>query len=466
MFKKLIINKLIFFLCSAFLTSFLCFILFYIAGSNENMQNDSIIDGKFKSSRSSLEQINEMKNEKVNLPFFYFSLAPISVPETLLLISNLKCKKELSDLIESYGNWEEIKIFYNAKSQLKSYLERNSKNQNETINRLLPEIKSQKNWSKLNDSILQKIEFTSCFNSSDRYELEKYLKNYFVAFHRMKNKSCVWKNYFPKILFHKKNRLHLWLMAFGDSFTNGSFKDFCKKAKWTFALVIPSMILTFILGTLLGVWLSGAHTLFKNTIRHLLMINVSFPLFLIFGILLMMSSELLPSYYKIAFSYPILFAQSDSVSSLESTLKIIYSMSLPVLLHTLGNLGYYTLQTEISMNEELMKPYVSVAISKGLNDFKVKWSHCFKNSLFQLLNHFTGLIALSITGAVILESTFSIPGIGLAIKHAIKDQNTIELSQILFLTGITTHFVLLIGDFLQILVDPRILKSSEKIELN
>lgn len=67
--------------------------------------------------------------------------------------------------------------------------------------------------------------------------------------------------------------------------------------------------------------------------------------------------------------------------------------------------------TFLLMNEELNKPYVTVAHSKGLNKLKILFLHVFRNVMLSLLNHGKSIFGFTISNLFILEIVFNIHGI-------------------------------------------------------
>lgn len=109
-----------------------------------------------------------------------------------------------------------------------------------------------------------------------------------------------------------------------------------------------------------------------------------------------------------------------------------------------------------TMLESIRQEYVTMARSKGIPENRVIFVHALKNSLIPLitsiLNSFSGMLG----GAMILETVFSIPGLGLYIVQGIKlkDMPT-TLATTIFLAAIFC-FTSLLLDIIYALVDPRI----------
>ena len=87
----------------------------------------------------------------------------------------------------------------------------------------------------------------------------------------------------------------------------------------------------------------------------------------------------------------------------------------------------------------------------------INWDGCaFRNSLLPIITVFANIFPAAIGGSVILESIFTIPGMGSEAIFAIQNNNYPMIIAILTITGFLTLVGYLISDILYALVDPRI----------
>jgi peptide/nickel transport system permease protein len=112
--------------------------------------------------------------------------------------------------------------------------------------------------------------------------------------------------------------------------------------------------------------------------------------------------------------------------------------------------------TRASMLDVLGDDYVRTARSKGLGEFKVVMKHAFKNALIPILTVFGLTAALLVSGAVVTETVFSLPGIGSLVVSAVlrRDYPVIQ-GALLVIAGLYVLINFLI-DMLYLLVDPRV----------
>ena len=108
------------------------------------------------------------------------------------------------------------------------------------------------------------------------------------------------------------------------------------------------------------------------------------------------------------------------------------------------------------MIETLSMDYIRTAKAKGLPESLIVYKHALRNSLFPIINLFATLLPAVISGSIILESIFSIPGMGTETLAAIDSKNYPMIVAIFTLTGLLTLTGFLISDILFKISDPRI----------
>lgn len=108
--------------------------------------------------------------------------------------------------------------------------------------------------------------------------------------------------------------------------------------------------------------------------------------------------------------------------------------------------------------------YVKFARSKGLSQREISRNHILKNAIIPIVNGIPASIILTISGAVITESVFAIPGMGKMLPDAIKATNNNMVITLTFIFTTLSVIAILLGDLLMIKVDPRISLNKKKGE--
>ena len=129
---------------------------------------------------------------------------------------------------------------------------------------------------------------------------------------------------------------------------------------------------------------------------------------------------------------------------------------LPVTTLSLYPMAYITRLTRSSMLEVLGQDYIRTAKAKGVSGWKIIFGHALKNSLIPVITYFGPMLAGIVTGSLVVEQIFAVPGIGRAFVNSItgRDYPLIMGTTIVLATLIV--IMNLLGDILYKVVDPRI----------
>jgi peptide/nickel transport system permease protein len=113
-----------------------------------------------------------------------------------------------------------------------------------------------------------------------------------------------------------------------------------------------------------------------------------------------------------------------------------------------------------AMIEGLTSEYVKLARAKGLSEHNVVWGHAFRNSVFPVVTFMGSFFATMITGAVVIETVFSWPGIGrLALESILR--RDFAVIQAVVLTITTLYIAMnLIVDLVYAWIDPRVREAA------
>lgn len=129
---------------------------------------------------------------------------------------------------------------------------------------------------------------------------------------------------------------------------------------------------------------------------------------------------------------------------------------LPVITLSLSPMAYITRLTRSSMLDVLGQDYIRTAKAKGVSRFKIIFGHALKNSLIPVVTYIGPLIAGIVTGSLVVEKIFAVPGIGRDFVNSIinRDYPLIMGTTIVLATLIV--IMNLVSDILYKVVDPRI----------
>ena len=131
-------------------------------------------------------------------------------------------------------------------------------------------------------------------------------------------------------------------------------------------------------------------------------------------------------------------------------------MVLPVITLALYPMAYITRLTRSSMLDVLGQDYIRTAKAKGVSGPRIIFGHALKNSLIPVLTYVGPMLAYIVTGSLVVEKIFNVPGIGRAFVNSItgRDYPLIMGTTIILATLIVV--MNLVTDILYKVVDPRI----------
>lgn len=171
-----------------------------------------------------------------------------------------------------------------------------------------------------------------------------------------------------------------------------------------------------------------AYTVFVNAVPPL----VSYSLVLVFGTRVLK----LPSMYS---------TRNPGPSSI-----------LPIVCLSIASIAGYALWTRRYMVDELNKDYIKLAKVKGMSTKGIMVKHVLRNAFVPLAQYLPASFLLTISGSLLVERFFSVPGMGPLLTDSINryDLNIVQTLVILYASlSIVGVFL---GDILMMLIDPRI----------
>ncbi|XXY50417.1 ABC transporter permease [Sorangium sp. So ce269] len=221
---------------------------------------------------------------------------------------------------------------------------------------------------------------------------------------------------------------------------------------WTLLLSGAAVILSFGLGTLLGIvatWKRGGWL--DSVLPPVLMFMGAFPYFWLAMV----------SLYVLGFvlgAFPLRHAYSDTLTpewSAEFIGSVLSHMVLPALSIVIATIGGWMLGMRSAMVTVLSEEYITMAQAKGLSQWRVMFSYAARNALLPNVTGFGMALGFVLAGSLLTEIVFSYPGQGYLLIQAVRNQDY-PLMQGIFLT--ITLAVLganFLVDVIYVFLDPR-----------
>lgn len=210
------------------------------------------------------------------------------------------------------------------------------------------------------------------------------------------------------------------------------------------AIGLRAVMVGGIMGLILGTIAAFKRNTFWDTLATILsVIGVSVPSF-VFAMIL--------SYY-LGFRvqlFPVLF----------DTSRMQMSMVMPVIALSLSPMASVARFSRTEMIEILQSDYIQLAESKGVMGARLYFKHVLRNASVSLLTVIAPLVVGLMTGSMVVEQIFSIPGLGQLLVQAIQSNDFNIIIAISFIYSALFIFVMLFVDLLYGILDPRIRVSG------
>ena len=158
--------------------------------------------------------------------------------------------------------------------------------------------------------------------------------------------------------------------------------------------------------------------------------------------------------------FPLRGLTSDNWADLSWPARIadyLWHLMLPLICLVIGSFAILTMLTKNTFIEEMRKQYVLVARAKGLSQRRVLWKHMLRNAMIPIVTGFpAAFVGAFFAGALLIESLFSLDGLGLLSYESIVRRDYPVVLGSLYLFTLIGLVVKLISDLLYVLVDPRV----------
>ncbi len=414
--------------------------------------------------RSLYQQTAE--NMGLDKPVFYLQITTAAFPDSLRKIYPKSQQKTLTNLIEQYGNWPAISKYYHLIIDIEHRFN------------ALPDsiINAQK--SKIKPNIKQL--YLQSREKSIRYHLGVLQQNIestpilfqvlgakFEAlkdtYQEILNTPTNIRRWLPKIYWHgTNNQYHNWLINIlkgnlGTSLVDGRpvSAKIMDALRWTLLLNGIAIFLAYGIAITLGIFTAvRKNSRWDRWTTYLLFMLHSLPNFWIAILLIVFFTnpefgmDWFPAYGLGDIPFHASYWQIVKIRAAH--------LILPIICITFPALAFISRQMRGAMINVLEKDYIRTAKAKGVPRKKIILKHAFRNALFPIITLFASILPAAISGSIVIEHIFSIPGMGRLMIKSINQQDWPVVFGILILASILTIIGLLIADLLYAWADPRV----------
>ena len=243
-------------------------------------------------------------------------------------------------------------------------------------------------------------------------------------------------------IFYQKS-VGLFLFRFGVSDSGRNIGADIKERMWpSLALALP----TLVLGLIVDISLALMMVLYRNSYIERTGLVLCVVLLSISSLFYIIGGQFI--FAKVLKWVPI--------SGYDDGFSAIKFLLLPIIIGVFSGSGSGVRWYRTLFLEEVEKDYVRTARAKGLTETQALFKHVLPNALIPILTGVVVILPLLFMGSLIMESFFSIPGLGSYTLDAINSQDFAIVRSMVFLGSVLYVFGLLLTDISYTWVDPRV----------
>ena len=220
---------------------------------------------------------------------------------------------------------------------------------------------------------------------------------------------------------------------------------------WTVFLLSISVVLSFAIGVLLGMYMAyNRNSLLDRFLSLFASITSAIPQFVLGLVLVLFLAYRLNIFpTRAPYSIPPSF-------SLEFVGDLLYHAALPVMTYVITTMGGWMLTMKSNTISVLGEYYVLAAEARGLPKRRITITYVGRNAILPLFTRFAITFGYMFGGSVFIERIFAYPGIGKYISLGLPLRDYTLLSGLFLITTITVVFSNFIADLLYGVLDPRV----------
>jgi len=225
---------------------------------------------------------------------------------------------------------------------------------------------------------------------------------------------------------------------------------------WTLFLVGLAALISFFLGTGLGVlaaWRRGGFL--DSVLPPLTLLTSSFPYFFLAMLLLYVLGVQL-QWFPTSHSYTVGTVPNFSLSFIGDALAHAIMPALAIVVVTIG--GWLLGMRNVMINT-LSEDYITMAQAKGLTDRRVMLAYAARNALLPQITGFAVSLGLLIGGQVVVEIVFSYQGVGFLFANALTSEDYPLIQALLLVITIGVLVANFVADLVYARLDPRVRSS-------
>jgi len=427
------------------------------------LQNKARSNGSFYVHPLAAEKVYRAEAVRLNIdkPLFYFSMQPVMFPDTFYKVQYPEAIKIQKKLLLKTGDWALVQTYFQS---LTAFYEKVAQTENSALSIFWKQqLQEMANTSDL-------LALKSACNVSDEMQ-EPFIaeiRKIEAILDRLSNQTPSFFAWLPSPVWNGlDNQFHSWFskIIHGDIGTSSRdgrpVLDKLKEAiPWTLWVNGLAILLAYMFAMPVGILMAILpKSKWLGWINNILLALYALPAFWVGSLLLFQAT--LPEYGFSFFSISGWSNLQKEGGFLGQPIPFLLQLSLPVFCMAYGLAAYLTSYMQSTFSKVLNEPYMLFAKTKGISKARLYFIHALPNALLPQIVFIAGIIPALITGSVVIEVIFNVPGMGRLFIDSMLSQDWTTVYSFVLLVSVLTAAGLILSDILLVVTDPRIRLTRE-----
>jgi peptide/nickel transport system permease protein len=260
----------------------------------------------------------------------------------------------------------------------------------------------------------------------------------------------IWKQYFDYL----SALLHGQLGIATSRFPSQVSDILAQSLPWTVGLVGAAVILSFLIGTLIGIliaWRRGSW--YDTAVPPILTFFSAVPYFwMALGLIYIFGVNL--NWFPTDSGYDV-FNVSPGWS-MDFISSAVQHAILPVTTLVIGTLAGWVLTMRNTMVTTLSEDYLLMAQAKGLPERRVMFNYAARNAILPSITSFSISLGLVVSGSLLTEIVFNYPGIGFALYNGVQGDDYALVEGCFLVIALAVLIANFLSELLYVFLDPRV----------
>ncbi len=227
---------------------------------------------------------------------------------------------------------------------------------------------------------------------------------------------------------------------------------------WTVGLVGVTTILSFIVGTFIGLvsaWRRGSWL--DSALPPIFVITSAFPYFWV-GLILIYVFAIRLGVFPEGSAYN--FLTDTPAFAWHYIVDVFEHAILPALTILIASIGGWILTMRNNVITVMADDYVRTARAKGLKPWRIMWAYAGRNAILPNLTGFAMSLGFVVSGAIVVEYVFNYPGLGTLLLTAVQGLDYPLMQALFLLITVAVSLSVLGADMVTAIIDPRTRETS------